>query len=68
MHQVRAHLAHTGAPLAGDALYGGKPIAGHDGFFLHAGKISLPYRGQSIVVEAPPPARFAAALAALGLA
>jgi 23S rRNA pseudouridine1911/1915/1917 synthase len=26
MHQVRAHLAAAGAPIAGDALYGGAPL------------------------------------------
>jgi RluA family pseudouridine synthase len=25
-HQVRVHLAHAGLPLAGDQLYGGKPL------------------------------------------
>jgi 23S rRNA pseudouridine1911/1915/1917 synthase len=63
MHQVRAHLAHVGAPIAGDALYGGAPIAEHDGFFLHAARVELP----ELVVEAPAPARFAAAAAAVGL-
>ena len=64
MHQVRAHLAHVGAPIAGDARYGGTPIEGHEGFFLHAAKVVLPGRD---VIEAPLPARFAAALAAAGL-
>jgi 23S rRNA pseudouridine1911/1915/1917 synthase len=67
MHQVRAHLAHTGAPIAGDALYGGKPLAALDGFFLHAAKIKFPFGTETIEIEAPPPPRFVAALAAAGL-
>lgn len=40
-HQIRAHLAAAGHPLAGDALYGAAlPCAG--GFLLHHGRISLP--------------------------
>jgi 23S rRNA-/tRNA-specific pseudouridylate synthase len=61
MHQVRAHLAHVGSPIAGDTLYGGKPLG--DGFWLHASKVELP----ELVIEAPLPAAFAAALAAAGL-
>ena len=68
MHQVRAHLAHVGAPLTGDALYGGAPLAGHDGFFLHAERVALPLGGEPLVVTAPVPDRFARALAACGLA
>ena len=64
MHQVRAHLAHVGAPLSGDALYGGAPLAGHDGFFLHAERIALPLGGEPMVVAAPIPDRFTRALAA----
>ena len=67
MHQVRAHLAHVGAPIAGDTLYGGTPVAGHDGFFLHASSLSLPFGGETLAIDAPLPARFAAAMAALGL-
>lgn len=67
MHQVRAHLAHVGAPIAGDALYGGKPIAGHDGFFLHAQSLRLPLGSEVLQLEAPLPARFTDALAAIGL-
>jgi len=66
MHQVRAHLAHVGAPLAGDALYGGAPLAGHDGFFLHAERIALPLGSEPLVVAAPVPDRFTRALAACG--
>jgi 23S rRNA pseudouridine1911/1915/1917 synthase len=61
MHQVRAHLAHVGSPISGDTLYGGKPLG--DGFWLHASKVELP----DVVIEAPAPAAFTAALAAAGL-
>ena len=68
MHQVRAHLAHVGAPITGDALYGGAPLPGHDGFFLHAASITLPLGRERLVADAPPPVRFTRALAACGLA
>jgi 23S rRNA pseudouridine1911/1915/1917 synthase len=78
MHQVRAHLAYSGAPITGDVLYGGAPIAGIaalaglsetevEGFFLHAARIELPLAGGPLVAEAPEPERFARARAALGL-
>jgi 23S rRNA pseudouridine1911/1915/1917 synthase len=63
MHQVRAHLAHVGAPIAGDALYKGLPLDGFDGFFLHAATLEV--AGHRI--EAPLPERFVKALAAVGL-
>ncbi|HEY5951976.1 MAG TPA: RluA family pseudouridine synthase [Kofleriaceae bacterium] len=68
MHQVRAHLAHCGAPIAGDTLYGGKPLGELQGFFLHAAKVAFPLGGEKIVVEAPLPHRFREALALIGLA
>jgi 23S rRNA pseudouridine1911/1915/1917 synthase len=69
MHQVRAHLAYTGAPITGDALYGGAPLEGFDGFFLHAARIALPLAeaGEPLVIDAPEPERFARARAACGL-
>ena len=63
MHQVRAHLAHVGSPIAGDTLYGGHELAGHAGFFLHAALLRL----DELTIEAQLPARFTAALAACGL-
>ncbi|HET9991434.1 MAG TPA: RluA family pseudouridine synthase [Kofleriaceae bacterium] len=64
MHQVRAHLAFAGSPIAGDTLYRGTPLAEHPGFFLHAHEITLP---DALHVTAPIPARFHAAASAVGL-
>jgi 23S rRNA pseudouridine1911/1915/1917 synthase len=38
-HQLRLHLAHLGAPIIGDRLYGGKPAVR---LMLHAASITLP--------------------------
>jgi 23S rRNA pseudouridine1911/1915/1917 synthase len=62
MHQVRVHLATCGAPITGDTLYGGAPLAGLIGFFLHAERLALPGRP---TVDAPLPPDRAAVLAAL---
>jgi 23S rRNA pseudouridine1911/1915/1917 synthase len=53
-HQIRAHMASIGHPVAGDKLYGAK-IA--DRIFLHAWKIAFdsPATGERISVEAPLP-------------
>lgn len=37
-HQVRAHLAAVGAPILGDALYGGEPGPRH---YLHAARLAF---------------------------
>jgi len=40
-HQLRVHLAHLGAPILGDRLYGLRPGQG-ERLLLHAGRIALP--------------------------
>jgi 23S rRNA pseudouridine1911/1915/1917 synthase len=67
MHQVRAHLAHVGSPISGDTLYGGKPLDGFDGFFLHGAAITFPLGTERIRIDAHAPDRFTAAIAACGL-
>ena len=41
LHQIRAHLAFIGHPLAGDALYGGPELPGLARHFLHAARLSF---------------------------
>jgi len=56
-HQIRAHLAHVGHPLAGDALYGGPEVAGLERHFLHASEVSFmsPASGEEVRASAPLP-------------
>jgi 23S rRNA pseudouridine1911/1915/1917 synthase len=64
-HQIRVHLAHLGAPLLGDARYGGPrqvgelPIAR---VLLHALRLELPHptTGAPLRFEAPVPDDFRA--------
>lgn len=58
-HQVRAHLAAIGHPLAGDALYGGSSLPSLAHHFLHASRIELehPDSGRALRFTSPlPPA------------
>ncbi|MGM9923163.1 MAG: RluA family pseudouridine synthase [Bacillus sp. (in: firmicutes)] len=52
-HQIRVHLSHLGHPLAGDTLYGGRPI--YDRQALHAYQIILvhPITEERLLITAP---------------
>jgi 23S rRNA pseudouridine1911/1915/1917 synthase len=69
-HQIRVHLAHLGAPLLGDARYGGPRRVGEVAIprvMLHARRLELvhPATGAPLALEAPVPDDFAAAERAL---
>ncbi|MCK6548295.1 RluA family pseudouridine synthase [Myxococcota bacterium] len=73
-HQIRVHLAHAGAPIVGDVLYGGPHAVRIRGeivtpgrVMLHARALVIPVRGARRRFEAPIPADLAR-FAALGLA
>lgn len=71
MHQLRAHLAAIGRPIAGDAKYGGLfNVAGVDvpSLALHAVALDVPHPGGDRArFEAPPPPAFLKTLRSLGL-
>ena len=56
-HQARVQLAHAGAPIAGDALYGGEPAART---MLHATALGLehPVTRKPMRLQAPLPREF----------
>lgn len=57
-HQIRVHLASLGAPILGDALYGGRDGVRDAAMMLHARRIVLPLSASKppVSVVAPPPA------------
>jgi 23S rRNA pseudouridine1911/1915/1917 synthase len=61
-HQIRAHFASIGHPLAGDALYGSTEVVGEKRHALHASFVG--FRGEKEVppfaVESPLPAELEA--------
>jgi tRNA pseudouridine32 synthase/23S rRNA pseudouridine746 synthase len=71
MHQLRAHLAAIGRPIAGDGKYGGFfRLGGAEipGLMLHAAALELPHpEGGSRRFAAPPPAAFVETARSLGL-
>jgi|CXWL01.1.fsa_nt_gi tRNA pseudouridine32 synthase/23S rRNA pseudouridine746 synthase len=71
MHQLRAHLAVIGRPIAGDGKYGGLFSLGGvkiETLMLHAAALDIPHPGGGRrCFEAPPPAHFQEALRSLEL-
>lgn len=54
-HQIRVHFAYSGAPLAGDDLYGGRvePKLKRQALHCHAISFYHPFRQKEVMVEAP---------------
>lgn len=71
MHQLRAHLAAIGRPIAGDGKYGGLyRIGGTEipRLLLHAAALDVPYPdGGRRTFVAPPPPEFQGVVRSLGL-
>jgi 23S rRNA pseudouridine1911/1915/1917 synthase len=65
-HQIRAHFAAIGHPLAGDLTYGGERKYGLERQFLHAHRLTFnhPETGERLSFSSELPADLAAALAA----
>ncbi len=67
-HQIRVHFSHIGHPLAGDTLYGGRPLKSRDffalasasdterEFLLHSSYLYFihPYSKKTIELNSPP--------------
>jgi 23S rRNA pseudouridine1911/1915/1917 synthase len=64
-HQIRAHFAAIGHPLAGDVTYGGEEKYGLTRQFLHAHRLAFahPVGGKAMSFTSPLPADLASALA-----
>ncbi|HEX5928786.1 MAG TPA: RluA family pseudouridine synthase [Solirubrobacterales bacterium] len=63
-HQIRAHFAAIGHPLAGDPTYGGAEVYGLRRQFLHAHRLAFehPRSGERLAFESELPGDLAAAL------
>lgn len=63
-HQIRAHMAHAGAPLVGDAALDERLFSSRRGvpvrLYLHAWKLTVPHpsTGKPIRLESPLPGEF----------
>jgi 23S rRNA pseudouridine1911/1915/1917 synthase len=65
-HQIRVHAADHGFPIIGDPVYGKKsPHIARQALHAQVLGFAHPVTGEALRFETPPPADFAAALAAL---
>mmetsp|Transcript_38187 Transcript_38187/g.120300 ORF Transcript_38187/g.120300 Transcript_38187/m.120300 type:complete len:354 (-) Transcript_38187:58-1119(-) len=64
-HQIRAHLAHCGHPLVGDARYGGIAPSWCPRVFLHAGRIGCNAGATAFNLEVPLPPDLSSAVGGL---
>jgi RluA family pseudouridine synthase len=55
LHQIRAHMASIGHPVAGDDRYGTVKFAGLKRPFLHAARLGLKLYGRNVFFESPLP-------------
>ncbi len=56
LHQIRAHLAFIGHPLAGDSLYEGPSLTGLERHFLHSARLGFTHPdGARVRYESPLP-------------
>jgi 23S rRNA pseudouridine1911/1915/1917 synthase len=63
-HQIRAHFAAAGHPVAGDPEYGGRGLLGLKRQFLHSARLALPHPvdGKRLEFKSPLPQDLEAAL------
>jgi len=63
-HQIRAHFAAIGHPLAGDRAYGGRPALRLKRQFLHSARVAFAYSGapEGVDVASPLPSDLEEAL------
>lgn len=69
-HQLRAHLAHLGVPILGDAIYGGASrLPGGPKLHLHSRRVVVPLKSDAtpVDVSAPLPPHICETLSSLGL-